>query len=178
MSQRRFKQHSTFHVLLRALMPYTKENLMLSFKPSQFFSELEKTTGSSRKSLQTAMSRAVKEGLVVRDGGVPVLTKSGEARAKLIPSGDPMKDGNYFLVVYDIPNEFDYARRRFALELRALGFKQYQKSFWVSQKNYTDAIVDIMTDLKIGRFVTLGTFARTYGHSLGAETQLGTETQL
>lgn len=167
MAQRRFKQHSTFHILLRALVPYTKENLMLSFKPSQFFSELEKTTGSSRKSLQTAMSRAVKEGFVERDSGVPVLTPKGQARIDKVPNGELMWDGNYFLVVYDIPNEFDYARRRFALELRALGFKQYQKSFWVCKINHTEAITDIMVDLKIGPFVTLGTFAKTYGHSLG-----------
>jgi len=69
---------SALRTILRALIPYTRENLLLSFKPNQFFNELERNSSYSRKTLQNALSRAEKEGFVKRNGEIMRLTGKGK----------------------------------------------------------------------------------------------------
>jgi DNA-binding transcriptional regulator PaaX len=139
---------------------------MLSYKPSLFFSELNKQTGSPTKSLQNMISRGIREGYIIRDIGVPILTKKGERRLEVIREGVQMEEGNYYIVVYDIPQSKDYQRRQLSYELKALGFKQYQKSFWISDYNYEHSVLDIAKELHVAQYITAGTFAKTFGYEL------------
>jgi hypothetical protein len=163
--RRKLKARSKFEILLRALVPFTEENLTLTYKPAKFFANLEKATGSSRHSLESMVSRGVKQGYIKRDGGIPILTAEGKRRIQTIKNGEEMRDGNYFVVLYDIPEFLDGSRRRLAHELRVREFKQYQKSFWISEVNYSEEIIDIIAELNLGKYVTLGTFAKTFGFS-------------
>ncbi|QQS18897.1 hypothetical protein IPL68_02445 [Candidatus Saccharibacteria bacterium] len=62
--------------MLRGLIPYTEENVLLSFKPSTFFYEMSKVSGHSEAALRNAYYRARKQDLFSGDK-VPRLTEKG-----------------------------------------------------------------------------------------------------
>ncbi|MEX0748735.1 MAG: CRISPR-associated endonuclease Cas2 [Candidatus Saccharimonadales bacterium] len=122
--------------ILKALIPYTRPNLLLSFTPNKFFNELEKHSKYKKKTLQSAYYRSVKSGLIELDlQRRPSLTKEGRRQ---LQAGEPakLKDGRYLVVAFDIPETDRHKRRFIRTLLRELGFEQVQKSVWVSRYRY------------------------------------------
>jgi hypothetical protein len=117
------KYKSTTYYILSGLIPYTEANLKLSFKPSAFFSDLEKLekVNASQKSIKSAYYRAIKHGLIKQDGtGNPTLTKKG---LKKVREYKPSKlKGSSLMVIFDIPENERYKRDRLRILLRELSF--------------------------------------------------------
>lgn len=158
------RQGSAIGYILEGLLPYTDANLKLTFKPTQFYQELSRQTGMAESSLKNALVQAKKQNLIAHTGGKFTFSKHAKMlvnRFKKLEA-TPLKSG-YMLVLFDIPQTHDKARRYLVRELKALRFKQIQKSVWASDHDNRDIILDIISELKIGRFVAISLTHPVFG---------------
>lgn len=146
-------QRSVTHEVLKALIPYTEQNLKLVFKPALFFRDLERITQANRQTLATTLSRAKKRGLVEMENETPVLTSAGLHRIE--PVLLPPLLNEYLLVAFDIPESRRYARNQFRAYLRSKGFRQLQKSLWISRLDYSQQIYVTAWRLRISKEVRI-----------------------
>lgn len=117
--------------ILEALLPFTKANINLVFKPSRFFYELEQISKRKKRTLQNEFYKLKKRGLITFEDGTPRLTEKGYASLGLYK---PAKlEGACLMVVFDIPECDRDKRRKLRLLLKELKFHQVQKSVWVSR---------------------------------------------
>lgn len=117
-------------------MPYSEANLKMSFKPGLFFYDLENIAKQKRKKhsyakIRSAYYRAVKNGYITLESGQPQLTASG--KSKLKPYSPQELEGASLMIVFDIPEYERQKRRRLRILLKALQFKQVQKSVWITK---------------------------------------------
>ncbi len=130
---------TTIHIL-KGLLPYTQENVLLSFKPSSFFNELESISrkqGSHAQRIKASTYRqsyyrAIKKGLInINQQGQPSITELGEAQLSIYePKQLP---GAVLLVIFDIEEREKAKRHELRLLLRMLKFRLIQRSVWSSQ---------------------------------------------
>ena len=147
------KQSATFYVL-SALMPYTKANLKLSFKPSAFFAELESIEKIRQPTLKTAYTRAVKQKLIeVDEQNIPHLTSKG--KQNLGPFIAKKLSGARLMVIFDIPESERWKRQKFRSVLREFQFKQIQKSVWSTSLDCKEYLQYSVSDLGIAPYVEL-----------------------
>lgn len=145
--------------VLLGLVPYTKQNLLLSFQPNQFFNELEKTSEYSKEALRKAYRRAERRGLVKTTG--TTIEFSLPARQQIQPFVAQKLDKNASLmVIFDIPEERSQLRRQFRAVLRQLDFQQTQQSVWVSDFDHKDFLLEIIEDIQAGEWIQLYEAAR------------------
>lgn len=149
-----------------SLVPFTEDNLKLTFHPAQFFKDLESKTGASRATLASTLSRAQKLGLVKRDSGIPVLTNLGRKRIRAYDEEEfqELQNNTRLMVSFDIPQTHDRARRILVSELKNLNFSQLQKSVWLTKYDTEHRIIDIISELKIGKYVTMFLVEAIYGY--------------
>lgn len=139
-------KHSALKFVLLGLVPYSRQNLMLSFKPSNFFSELEKQTKYSERTLKQAYTRAQKRGLI--DSLQPKLTSAGYRQIQPFIA-KRLKNEAQLMVIFDVPEVEAALRRKFRWILRGWGFQQVQKSVWISDMDYRAALKNVISDLGI-----------------------------
>lgn len=137
--------------LLMALIPYSKENLQLVFQPTQFFDELERSSGFSRRTLRQTYLRLKKQQYISSQDS-PKVTIKGRQYLQPFVTQQVAKAG-YLMVIFDVPVEFNAARRRFRNLLRRLEFSQIQQSVWVSPYDHTQIIKEAAEELKIDQWV-------------------------
>jgi DNA-binding transcriptional regulator PaaX len=133
------KQKTVLRYILEGLIPYSEANLKLSFKPSQFFNDLEKISSRNSQSIKNAYYDAVKSGLIEFDeNNIPRLTEKGMHKSKRF---DPKKLKTAKLIVmFDIPELDRWKRQRLRALLKELRFRQIQKSVWQTEYDYRDYI--------------------------------------
>jgi hypothetical protein len=147
------KKESTIIYLLKALVPYSRQNLMLSFKPAKFFAELEKSTGRSQRALKQSFSRARRSGLITNDP-IPRLTTKGNAR--LSPFVARRLGGHAkLMIIFDIPESTLGRRNQLRRLLRNLSFEQIQKSVWVTTYDHREILVQAISELELSDSVLL-----------------------
>ena len=155
-NRRSFRKGSAISYVIAGLIPYTEPNLKLTFKPSLFFKELSERSGLAESTLKNALAKAKKENLLnQRLGKVELKAEAKRLIAKFEDSKAVPLDSGYMLVLFDIPQSHDTERRLFVRELKALKFKQIQRSVWASNNDVREIVLDIITELKIGRFVAI-----------------------
>lgn len=93
---------SALGYILKSLVPYSHENMRLSFKPNLFYAELEKASGYRTKTLQNSLYRACKSGLVKKKGPGYTLTELGKWRAAPYIAKE-LGAGAYLMIIFDIP---------------------------------------------------------------------------
>lgn len=143
------KQSAIVHILI-ALVSYTKKNLQLTFNPTEFFNELERTSGISRRTLIQTYSRAKKTKLIEGDR-TPVLTLKG--RQHVQPYVAKPLDGTQLMVIFDIPESHGEQRRQLRTLLQYLGFAQAQRSVWMSPNDHSEILNDTIVNLSLGDWV-------------------------
>jgi DNA-binding transcriptional regulator PaaX len=134
------KYPSATYYILSSLIPYTEANLKLSFKPSMFFSDLEKLDSikANKKSLKASYYRLIQKGLIEINNGVPKLTEVGLRKAKTFK---PKKlKGAKLMIIFDIPEKESSKRQQLRLLLRELAFVQIQKSVWMCEYDHREYI--------------------------------------
>jgi len=147
-------QKSAITQILLALVPYTKQNLLLSFSPHRFFNELEKTSSYSAPSLRTAFSRGKKDGVfAINKDRVSLSLKARQVVQPYI--AQQLSGGGQLMVIFDIPEDFSDRRRKLRLLLRQFGFKQIQQSVWMSNQDSREVLFDSILDLDIADWVQL-----------------------
>lgn len=122
--------------ILRGLfLPFSRQNILLAYKPSQFFYELSRVSGYPEKTLRTTMGRARKDGLIIMQDKVPKLTEKGMKKARPFAAKKLGKDAR-LLVVFDIPESRSAMRQEFRLLLKQLDFTYVQQSVWVTEYDH------------------------------------------
>lgn len=155
------KQYTTLEYLLLGLVPYSTPNLKLAFFPNKFFAELEQISRSQKSSLQSTLSRAQRQGLVVRKNGTPVLTKAGFSRIKPYQAVR-LQHSVSLMVIFDIPEEYANRRRKLRGFLKDREFQQVQKSVWLSPLDYRAELIDVIAELRLGQFVQIFESSRLF----------------
>lgn len=150
------REESALVFILKAMIPYSRANIMLAYKPNKFFNELEKISKNkhSRQALQEAMRRAKKERLVtVSKSGVSItdagLKAVGPFVAKKLPAGAKL------MLIFDIPEATSAKRDIFRYYINKWGFVQMQKSVWITNKDFKDVIGRTVVELGIQQYVQL-----------------------
>lgn len=153
------KNKSSIEYILLGLLPYTHENMLLTFKPNTFFDELSKTSSYSRKTLKAAFSRATSQKLICKNENNFSITLKGNqiiqpfVAKKLTGSGSLM-------VIFDIPEDFANTRRSFRNLLKRFEFKQIQQSVWMSDKDYRKILLETIKEYGVEEWVQLYESAR------------------
>ena len=148
------KYKSASHYILASLIPYTEANIKLTFLPRRYFSDLAKIDKYKEQTLRNAYYRNVKRGLVeLDDQGNPIITSKG--LAALMPYRSKTIEGANLMITFDIPEFERYKRQQLRLLLRQLGFKQVQKSVWVTNKDSRGFIKDEIRRLNLEKEVKL-----------------------
>lgn len=153
------REKSALTQILLALVPYTEQNLMLTFKPNRFFDELERTSGFSTPTLRVAFSRARNNKLFEIDNERVVFSLKG--RQIIQPFiAKKLGGGGQLMVIFDIPEDSAGLRRKFRSLLIELQFKQIQQSVWMTDKDYREFLADSINDLGLDDWVQLYEAAR------------------
>jgi len=153
------REKSALTQILLALVPYTRQNLLLTFRPNLFFNELEKTSGQSASTLRVAFSRAKENKLFVIDNDRVSLSLKGRQITQPFIA-KKLAGGGQLMVIFDIPEDSADLRRKFRLLLIQLQFKQVQQSVWMSDKDYCAILADSIKDLGLQDWVQLYEAAR------------------
>lgn len=144
--------------VLLALVPYTRQNLQLTYHPTAFFDELERQTDYSRRTLQQAMATLRKRQLVSAER-VPQLTAAGQLHVQPYVA-QRLANGAQLLVIFDVPEDFSAQRRQLRRTLQRLGFTQVQRSVWMSSDDHVSFVKDIIRDLRLEGWVEVYEAAR------------------
>lgn len=146
---------SSLRYILEALLPYSRANIMLAYKPNSFFNDLEKISNKySRSTLRSSYYRAIKDGyIVVSPSRQPTLSPTGHAA--LEPYQPVKLSGAYIVVIFDIPEQYARQRARFRTLLRELDFVPVQKSVWESTYDSRAILTQAMRELRITPYVKL-----------------------
>lgn len=141
--------------ILLALIPYTKQNLSLSFSPNKFFNELERNSNlkTTKNSFRTNYYRLVSGGYIDTTHQTPKLTGKGIHEIKKF-KGEHLKN-SHILVIFDIPEEHRSKRNTLRLLLRELNFKQIQKSVWATEYDYRDYLKEEIKINELDNFVVV-----------------------
>ncbi len=84
------------------------------------------------------------------------LTKDGVIAAlkdRIVLEKTTLDDGWLCFVVFDIPEDVRELRKSFCRFLKSGGFRQLQRSVWVSQKDVVKDLSALIKQLKIGKWV-------------------------
>lgn len=139
--------------VLRALVPYSRQNVLLNYKPRQFFKELEHISGYSEPVLKTALWRARQSDLV-SDDPIPQLTRRGLQKVEPFVARK-LGSNAQLMVIFDIPEVRAGTRRQLRTLLRNLGFKQVQLSVWITVYDHTTTVREAIRSLGLEQDVQL-----------------------
>lgn len=146
---------TTLQILLLALIPYTQENLKLTFIPSRFFNDLAQNNQKhSKQAFYQAYYRASLKGMILVDSKCVKISDDGYQVIK--PTfACKLNAGTLLLVVFDVPESIRNKRQKLRSYLKSLGFKQIQKSVWSSDLDFREEVKSVITELDIGYYVRI-----------------------
>lgn len=154
MNKSKPSKNSALIFILKGFIPYTEENMLLAFKPTKFFNELEKISKYRKSTLKHAYWRARKDGLVEVSGKTAKLTDKGIALIKPF-TAKKLSNKSRLMVIFDIPEDQGYRRQQFRNILKSWGFEQIQKSVWVTDVDYRGLLKEVIEELEITKFVEI-----------------------
>lgn len=120
--------------------------------------------GYDRPLKKTSFSKAIKR---LREKGFIEVTNEKEIVIKLTDEGktralweeirhlENVWDQKWRIVAFDIPETHSLTRNLFRRRLKELGFKQMQKSIWISKASCTNLIRSYVKDLGISKWVNV-----------------------
>jgi len=140
-------KHPATVFVLRGLLPYTEESLMLAFKPKRFFYELSKQSGYPETRIKSAYYRAKRLDLLTADA-VPRLTEKG--LRKVAPyTADYLGEFARLIVFFDIPEERTAVRSSFRALLKQLGFTMAQQSVWTCEWDHRATVAQAIKEFRL-----------------------------
>lgn len=151
---RRGNPQSALLFVLKGLIPYTKENMMLAFKPNTFFNELEKISRYKKWTLEKAFYEAQRQKLIEKDANIVKLTEAGKKIVRPFVA-QRLANGAKLMVIFDIPEDRSVVRARFRRILKQLSFEQVQKSVWITPYDHEDSVKEIVSELELQDYVQL-----------------------
>ena len=149
--KRKNTSHSALTFVLLGLVPYTRQNLLLTFKPSAFFAELARQSGIPEKTLRRSYQRAVQRKLITVSADK--LDLSLKARQSIQPFIATQLPGAQLMVIFDIPEDQAHLRRQLRSVLRELSFRPIQQSVWTSDMDHRAIIIETVEELHLADWV-------------------------
>ena len=155
------RERSPLVYVLVGLIPYSKPNLLLTYKPGLFFRELEKASRYKRATLESAYRSAQKQKLIERHDNVIRLTDRG--RRKVAPfTAKELHGQASLMIIFDIPEDDINTRRKFRTVLKEWQCKQIQKSVWMTGKDLIEEIVEVVKEMGLSDYVQIYECARRF----------------
>lgn len=148
------KQRSALIFVVKGLIPYSRENMLLAFKPNVFFNELEKISEYKRWTLEKAYYEARRQKLIKSDANVIHLTEAGQKIIKPYIA-QRLTKGVRLMVIFDIPEDIAVIRAKFRRILKQWNFMQVQKSVWITSYDHKNSIKEVVAELDLDNFVKL-----------------------
>lgn len=105
-----------------------------------------------------AIKRLREKGLIIKDikNNEQIIFKLSDYGRELIESEKEEEwDGKWRIVIFDIPEQQRIIRNLFRRRLKEWGFRKWQQSVWVSQRNVTKKLRILIDDLKIGDWIAV-----------------------
>lgn len=111
-----------------------------------------------KSALSKAIARLKQKGLVAQEKAAEGelllrLTDEGKQLLFLTEPEDKVWDGKWRIVIFDIPEQKRLVRDLFRRNLKKWGFKNLQKSVWISKKHVTEKLIGYIKYLKIEKWV-------------------------
>ena len=120
---------------------------MLSFKPNQFFNELERISNYKKRTLEEAARRAREKGLI-EEARNQQLRLTALGRRRVLPYvAQKLTNNAKLMLIFDIPEDRAIKRQQLRRLLRKWKFRQAQKSVWITEYDFTRAIKDVVAEL-------------------------------
>lgn len=158
---RPLRERSALVYVLVALIPYSKPNLLLTYKPSLFFRKLEKKSPYKSSVLRNAYYRGVDSGLISQGSDIPRLTDLG--KRKIAPFvASRLGNNASLMVIFDIPEARAADRRVLRTILKQWQFRQVQKSVWVSSYDFREPLIEAITQLRLAEHVQIHENSRIF----------------
>jgi len=154
------RRETALTFVLKGLIPYTRPNLLLSFRPNQFFNELEKISRYNTAQLRNAYNYAQRKKLItVHKERLPEISFAGRMHVEPFIAKKLGRQGR-LMVIFDIPEEIKSKRDSFRRFLQRLEFTQIQQSVWMSRYDYKDFVQEAITVYELDDMVQLYEAAR------------------
>lgn len=155
------RERSALVYVLIALIPYSKPNLLLAYKPGLFFRELEKVSKYKESTLRAAYSRAYQQKLIERNDNLAQLTTKG--RLKIAGFVAEKLEGNaQLMIIFDIPEDQSSKRQKLRKIFKEWQIVQIQKSVWVTGKDYREELKNLVAEMDLYGYVELYECARLF----------------
>jgi len=151
-SQHKVKQKSALIFVLKALIPYSQENMLLAFKSNRFFNELEEVSNYKRKTLESALKEAERRNYVQASPNLVKLTQEGQNLLRPFVA-QHLPNGGQLMVIFDIPEQKAVARAQLRRVLHSWHFNQVQKSVWVTSYDHRQSLKDLIKELGLTDYV-------------------------
>ena len=106
--------------------------------------------------LKEAVRRLKNKGIVeneINEEGRIIIRLTNLGRSLLQENVEEIWDGKYRIVVWDIPENKRRVRNLFRRKMKEFGFRVWQKSVWVSRKNVTVPIRNLIKELGLDKWV-------------------------
>lgn len=109
-----------------------------------------------KSALSKALIRLNKKGLIEKEFiDEELIIRLTSAGRLLLPEDETKWDGKWIVVVFDIPEQKRLIRNIFRRFLKKLGFKQLQKSVFISKKSLFEKLAEEIKTLEIESWVTI-----------------------
>lgn len=155
------RERSALVYVLIALIPYSKPNLLLAYKPALFYRELEKISKYKESVLRAAYARAQQQKLIEQQHNIVRLTAKG--RRKIAGFVAERLEGNaHLMIIFDIPEDESAKRRKLRKILKEWQVKQVQKSVWVADRDYREELEELIAEMELFEYVQLYECARLF----------------
>jgi len=147
MANKKRSNNSALVTVLKAFIPYSRENIALAFSPNRFFNELERSSGHSKTTLKHAYWKARRDGLVETEGQrVAKLTSKGLREVRPFIA-EKLGSRASLMVIFDIPEPAAKKRQQLRYLLRSLGFSQVQKSVWSCSYDHREILAEAISEM-------------------------------
>lgn len=153
-SQYKVKQKSALIFVLKGLIPYSQENIMLAFKPNRFFNELEEVSNYKRQTLEQAFRKARSQEYITIKHNLVHITQAGEKILRPFVA-QHLPDQGELMIIFDIPEDMKTARAQLRRVLRSWHFNQIQKSVWVTTYDHRKSLKELADELNISDYLRI-----------------------
>ncbi|HEU5004541.1 MAG TPA: hypothetical protein VFT49_00455 [Candidatus Saccharimonadales bacterium] len=140
--------------VLKALIPYSRQNMLLVFDSNTFFQELEKISRYKKRTLQNALYEAERRKLIEKQANAWRLTIEGQKNVRPFVA-ERLSDGAKLMVIFDIPEDMAVTRAKFRRTLKLWQFAQVQKSVWTTSLDHKQSIKDLVNEMDLEPYVQL-----------------------
>lgn len=143
------RKQSALIYVLKSLIPYSNENLLLAYKPNKFFNELDGISVYKKSTLRNAYWRSKQQGYIKEDfDQIPKLTAEGLNKVKPFLAKKLGKKSK-LIVIFDIPEATRLSRDKLRGLLLSWGFSQIQRSVWASDFDHQETLIKAINELNL-----------------------------